>query len=316
MLKVGALSGAETHLTVHFVHLLSDSEAGQITLNNLSKIPAITIIPVFLLAWLSLWLPFAVWGAIKLHWRPFQPSSPAQKLPLLAALYLIAPLVLSAVCWFEGNTFAAYGVPLRAKLLVSMLVGLAAGSLGLLAMFWFQKILGWLTWTTPLSTQASNSTLLTTTLLTKGTAKQVLGLLLLALWVGWTEELVFRGFLQTQLEQISLWGAAAGVSLFFALLHWVWEGRAVVLQLPGLWLMGMVLVLARQVDHGNLGLAWGLHAGWVWTIASLETLQLTQNTGKVPDWFTGRDARPLAGAIGLGFLLLTAGGLWALERVW
>jgi uncharacterized protein len=74
-----------------------------------------------------------------------------------------------------------------------------------------------------------------------------------------------------------------------------------------------VLVLSRQVDQGNLGLAWGLHAGWVWTIASLDTLQLLHYTHKVPDWLTGRDAKPLAGMIGIGFLLLTAGSLWAIQ---
>lgn len=279
---------------------------------GLPKISETTTIAVFLIVWLALWLPFAVWGTKKLHWRPFQPSSPAQKLPLLAALYLIAPLVLGMICWLEGTTLAAYGVPLQAGLLLSMLAGLAAGSLGLMAMFWLQSLLGWLTWVAPRSTQDSTHSATKQTQFSDA-VKQGLLLLVLGLWVGWTEELVFRGFLQTQLEQEgSAWATAAAISFGFALLHWVWEGRAVALQLPGLWLMGMVLVLARQVDQSNIGLAWGLHAGWVWTIASLETLQMIRYTDKVPMWLTGHDAKPLAGAIGLGFLLLTAGTLWAI----
>lgn len=223
--------------------------------------------------------------------------------------------MLGVICSVEGNSFAAYGMPLQLEFLVSMLVGLAAGSLGLMAVFGLQNVLGWLTWAVPASVSDAaipDATQSPQTLL--NLIKQIFLLLLLALWVGWTEELVFRGFVQTQLEQnISPWGAAAVVSLVFALLHWVWEGRAVAPQLPGLWLMGMVLVLSRQVDRGNLGLAWGLHAGWVWTIASLDALQLLRYTHKVPDWLTGHNAKPLAGVIGIGFLLLTAGGLWAIQ---
>jgi membrane protease YdiL (CAAX protease family) len=302
---------AHEHLVIY-----EPSKAGQIILNDLPKLPAIFIIPVFLIAWLSLWLPFAIWGVKKLRWRPFQPSSPAQKLPLLAALYFIAPLVLAAVCEVEGVTFAVYGVRWQAELLVSMLAGFTSGSLGLMLIFWLQSILGWIAWTTSTPDQALPTHAITNGVPQAESMAKALGLLLLALWVGWTEELIFRGFLQTQLEPASIWGTATGVSLFFALLHWVWEGSPVVLQLPGLWLMGMVLVLARQVDHGSIGLAWGLHAGWVWTIASLETWQLAQPTGKAPEWLTGYAGRPLAGAIGLGFLLLTAGGLWVTGTVW
>lgn len=256
-----------------------------------------------------------------LHWRPFQPSASEQKLPLLAALYLIAPLVLGGVCGLEGSTFAAYGAPFQIELLCSMLSGLAAGSLGLIAMFWLQQRLGWLTWGTASTAQnsarssASQAAVPTTVQTQWSRGLQIFLLLLLGLWVGWTEELVFRGFLQTQLERdLPTWGAAAMISLFFALLHWVWEGRAIGLQIPGLWLMGIVLVLARWVDQGQLGLAWGLHAGWVWTLASLDTLSLIHYTGKVPSWITGYDAKPLAGAIGLLFLGMTAIGLWVVGK--
>jgi hypothetical protein len=63
-------------------------------------------------------------------------------------------------------------------------------------------------------------------------------------------------------------------------------------QLPGLWLMGMVLVLARYVDGGSLGLAWGLHAGWVWAIASLDSAQLITYTGTGSEWVTGKNRKP------------------------
>jgi membrane protease YdiL (CAAX protease family) len=152
-------------------------------------------------------------------------------------------------------------------------------------------------------------------------------MLVLGLWISITEELVFRGFLLNEISTNpavhelskhelhsssgsgSLWGAAAISSLIFAVLHLVWEGRENIPQLPGLWLMGMVLCLARWVDGGSLGLACGLHAGWIWTIACLDTAQIFHYPGKVPHWVTG-GGKPLAGITGILFLLLTGLGLF------
>ena len=104
--------------------------------------------------------------------------------------------------------------------------------------------------------------------------------------------------------------AAAVSSLIFALLHLVWEQQETLPQLPGLWLMGMVLVLARVCDDGNLGLAWGLHAGWIWAIASLDTTRVIRYTGIVPAWMTGLGEKPLAGAAGIFCLLGTGILIW------
>lgn len=258
----------------------------------------------FFTSWLILWLLFAIPLAAKLEWRPFQPSTAAQKLPLLAVLYLLAPLVLAGLNWLEGKTFADYGMPLQAAILPALAWGLLVGSLGLAGFFMLQVLWGWQRWSPPASVDAVN---LSSTRLWS----QVLLLLILGLWIGWTEELIFRGFLQDQLQcDLPLGLAATIASLIFAVLHGVWEGKAVLPQLPGLWLMGMVLVLARWVDQGNLGLAWGLHAGWVWTIATLDTFQLLQPTHKVPSWVTGVGGMPLAGLMGFVFLIGTAGWLW------
>lgn len=262
-------------------------------------------------SWLVLWLPFAIPCALKLKWRPFQPSTTAQKLPLLAGLYLLAPLTLGGINWLEGKTFADYGMRLHLELLSSLSWGLIAGSSGLLALFLLQFWLGWLQGPAPVhAAEESFENILRARTHLQTALPNILLALLLGLWVGWTEELIFRGFLQEQLQQmLPVWPAASIASLFFALLHGVWQGKAVVPQLPGLWLMGMVLVLSRYIDQGNLGLAWGLHAGWVWTIASLDMLQLTHSTGKVPTWVTGVDGQALAGVVGLLFLLATAAGL-------
>lgn len=109
----------------------------------------------------------------------------------------------------------------------------------------------------------------------------------------WDRRVSFSGFLLTQLgRDYPIWLAAIISSLIFALLHLVWEKKETVPQLPGLWLMGMVLVLARLVNDGNLGIAWGLHSGWVWAIGCIDTAGLINYTGNVPEWVTGKNKNP------------------------
>ncbi|MBD3881311.1 CPBP family intramembrane metalloprotease [Phormidium tenue FACHB-886] len=251
----------------------------------------------FFLVWLGLWLPIAIPLAFWLKWRPPQPIAPAQKLPLLASLYLLAPLVLWGVVRLEDGSFADYG--LSWAMLQSAGVGLALGALGLLSMFAAEAQVGWLVWQ-PSTPAGWGSTVKTLTLT-----------LLLGVWVSFTEELIFRGFLLNQFQQgepawtLSAWLAGAIVSVIFAVLHLVWEGRENLPQMPGLWLMGLVLVVARWVDHNQLGLAWGLHAGWIWAIASLETTQVIRYTDRASPWLIGWGGKPIAGLVGILALLLT-----------
>ena len=171
-------------------------------------------------------------------------------------------------------------------------------------LFGLEWVLGWVEWR-PDKIESSESTkiesIVTIFLLPLG-----LGLLISAI-----EESIFRGFLLTQLQQqYPSWAAAASSSLIFALLHLIWDGKQAGPQLPGLWLMGLVLVLARSADGGNLGLAWGLHAGWIWAMASLDAAQMIRRRDRAPIWMTGLAGQPLAGGMGLLLLLLTGGVLW------
>ncbi|MBI4782759.1 MAG: CPBP family intramembrane metalloprotease [Oscillatoriophycideae cyanobacterium NC_groundwater_1537_Pr4_S-0.65um_50_18] len=258
---------------------------------------------LFFIVWLGCWLPIAIPLAIGVKWHPFKPLTLAQKLPLLSSLYLVAPFVIWGSAALTGETFAQLGLPWQAGLLRSLGLGLGAGVVGLGGMFVLQERWGWLKLATRPSAALSSSAVQT-----------LLLMLLLGLWVGGIEEMVFRGFLFNQLRQdYPFWLAGAIASLIFALLHLVWEGSKNLPQLPGLWLMGMALILARNADGGNLGLAWGLHAGWVWTIASLDSLQAVTYKQRVPEWITGWGGQPLAGAIGIGFMAIVALLLWVIE---
>lgn len=252
---------------------------------------SLVVVVTFFLSWIICWLPIAVLSAIFLNWQPSKPLQPEQKLPLLMPLYLLAPLILWGVIWLTNSSFDNYGFSGNISMLGSVALGFGLGLLSLVIVFGGQFWLGWC------YLEKSNIKLIPSI---------SLPILVIALLVGGIEELIFRGFLLTELERdYPIWAAAVISSLVFAVLHLVWEQRETIPQLPGLWLMGMVLVLARVSDRGNLGIAWGLHAGLIWAIATIDTAQLITYTGKVSEWFTGKYKKPLAGVTGMICLLGT-----------
>nr|WP_322661934.1 type II CAAX endopeptidase family protein [Dendronalium sp. ChiSLP03b]MDZ8206897.1 type II CAAX endopeptidase family protein [Dendronalium sp. ChiSLP03b] len=260
----------------------------------------LVVVMAFFICWLGCWLPVAVVSAIALNFQTTKSLQPEQKLPLMVSLYLIAPLVLWGVMRFTNKSFSDYGLLVNISLLGSLAFGFGLGVLSLAIIFSCQFLLGWCIW------QKSNIKLI---------PPIFLPILLIALLVGGIEELVFRGFLLTELERdYPFWLAAAISSLIFAVLHLVWEQRETIPQLFGLWLMGMMLVLARVADGGNLGIAWGLHAALVWAIATIDTAELITYTGKVSEWFTGKNKKPLAGVAGIVCVLGTSLILWLFTR--
>ncbi|MCU0523451.1 MAG: CPBP family intramembrane metalloprotease [Elainella sp. Prado103] len=280
----------------------------------------------FFAIWLFLWLPIAYPIALRVGWRPFQPSLPSQKILLLLPLYGMVPLLLWGITRLNHTSFKDYGW-LWPQLLRSFGWGGLIAAVSLLLLFLLQYRLGWLARSALDAANAANVGAANVGAANVGAANvgaanvvtwrqqlsTVIAVLGLAVWISGTEELVFRGFLQTQLQQAwPIWLAAVIASGIFAILHGVWEGARVIPQLPGLWLMGMVLVLARLVDQNSLGLAWGLHTGWVWVIASLDSLGWLQFTPKAPAWLTGINQQPIAGVLSGLFLSGTAVGLWLL----
>ncbi len=243
------------------------------------------VIIVFFISWIGCWLPIGLILTKVLSWSPKQPLQPEQKIILVVSLYLLAPLVLLVTNLLTHKSFSSYGWIGNFSILYSLILGFSLGVLSLAFVFGCQLYLGLC------ELKISNLKSLPSTLFS---------LMLVALLVGGVEELVFRGFLFTQLkENYSVSPAAIISSLIFALLHLVWEQRETTPQLPGLWLMGMVLVLAKFADNGSLGLAWGLHAAWVWSIATIDTLDLINYTGKTSEWITGKNKKPLAGVAGI-----------------
>lgn len=275
-------------------------------------------IVLFFSLWLVVWTPIGILIASALGWNPLTPLSPVQKLPFVLSLYALAPFLLAGVRSWAGLSWLSIGISATNLLSHSFFLGLmisGASIVGLFSLFWS---LGWVkcngdqnilaplvtTETHPCSGASEKESLVLSPIVL------LLSLLGLGVVVGGVEELVFRGFLTGRLCELwPVWLSGAIASLIFALLHLVWEGMANSPQLPGLWVMGMVLTLAWWVDDQAIALAWGLHAGWVWSVATIDTLEFIEYTQTVPTWVTGIDNKPLAGLMGIGALSLTGLGI-------
>jgi hypothetical protein len=263
-------------------------------LESILSTPASIRVLVFFGIWVVCWLPIAIPLLSWVGWHPFQPLQIAQKLNAIASLYLIAPIIISVVVRYSEKSWSSYGISLTdlSRTLVSLVSGITLSLCGLALVFFTENALGWVDWELK-------------------SWEEVLGIslpiLLLALFIGGCEELIFRGFIQTELqENYTPIIATIITSSIFALSHLIWEWDKTLPELPGLWLLGIVLTQARWVNQGNLGLAWGLHAGWVWGLTCLDTAQILVYTGKGSVWFTGWAQNPLAGVSGILCLLLTA----------
>ncbi|MGL5034378.1 MAG: lysostaphin resistance A-like protein [Microcystaceae cyanobacterium] len=262
----------------------------------LENSPAFVQIGLFLLAWLVLWLPIAVPLGYGLRWHPLKGATPQQKLPLVASLYLVFAIAFSYAQWGLGISFAPYGLVWDRELLIALGIGLGLGVGGLGLTFGIETAFRWIQWRTENFKQL---------------LILLLPLLLLGLWVGETEELIFRGLFQQQLQNDYIPLLAAVISsTIFALLHLLWERQQTWPQLPGLWLMGMVLWFSCILNNNSIGLAWGLHGAWVWGLACLDAAELLSYSDTAPEWIVGIGKNPLAGVSGLICLLGTGLVLW------
>ena len=139
----------------------------------------------------------------------------------------------------------------------------------------------------------------------------MLNCLLLALGVGFAEELIFRAWLWEELTKIL--GSRGGLltqAALFSLVHTRFNlGFGPMLGLlTGLFLLGLILALLRLRDQGSLWGCIGLHGGLVggWFLAHQNLLSIDPNA---PIWLVGPggpNANPLCGLIAI--LSLTAIG--------
>lgn len=251
----------------------------------------------FFAIWAILWLPIAAVVSRLIHWQPDCSLTPQQKLTFLGSLYLLSPIVLAWKISKENFSLSTLGLYLQFNVLISILLGLVFSIVSIIIILWVQGSFNLIDW------QSENSYQL---------FSLCLPILCLSLLISIVEETIFRGYvLNTLAQDYPFWWAATLSSAIFALLHLIWERKQTLPQIPGLWLMGIVLVGARAIDQGSLGLAIGLHAGWIWGFTCIDSAAII--TYKKPNsWLTGIEGQPLAGISGISGLIATGLVLWIL----
>jgi uncharacterized protein len=244
------------------------------------------------------WLPLAVPIAL---WLPDENTVTILTMSLLFVTFLGFVPIWGRSVHGEARPFRRYGLEWSRRNGLELLAGLILGLISLLVVFGVQAGLGWLEWRSGAPSLPG----------------VVLEGLLVSLGVGLAEELVFRGWILDELDRdyspsTTLWSN----SLLFAALHFlkpIPEMIRTFPQFPGLVLLGFALVWAKRSTisavstrrttplprSGRLGLPIGLHAGLVWGYYMIQVGELVQYTNPVPEWLTGIDGNPLAGAIGL-----------------
>lgn len=255
---------------------------------------------------LALWGPAVLVWMLVSGWLPGEAPAQFQLVGITVLLYLAIPTVLWGMARvLDGRSLAQYGLVGDWTNLALVGAGMLLGLAGLTVFLGFEGWLGWLRWDT--------SRL-------GGGGRLLLEGLLIGLGVGFMEELLFRGFLlHTFRRDYGLAAAWVITALVFALTHFIKPLEVILAtwaQFVGLVVMGAVLVLARVRGGGRLGLSVGLHAGWVWGYYLVDTLDLVvYDRSGVPQWLTGIGGNPIAGLMGVCFLLVTAVVIRALPPV-
>ena len=242
---------------------------------------------VFLVALLLIWLPLA--APIYLLGRD------PNLVSILTIVLLYAEFILLLRFWskhvyHQRHLLRQYGLERTQRNGLEVLTGLGIGITTVLSLFGIEAVLGWLIWQQP------NVFL----------PQIILEGLIVALAIGFAEELLFRGWLLDELQRDYRLGTALWVNAFiFALAHFI-KPLAAILQIwpqfPALLLLGLILVWAKRSRHNRLGLPIGFHAGLVWGYYIINVGNLVKYSGSVPEWITGVDRNPLAGIMGLLFL--------------
>jgi hypothetical protein len=244
---------------------------------------------IFTAILLLIWLPLAVPIYLTLNDRN------------LASILAMAMLLVEFLVWWQiwdltlyqrSNIFKSCGLVNTARNRRDLIKGLAIGLLCCLSLFAIEAILGWVKFMIP----------------STNLPKIILEGLFSAIGIGLAEELLFRGFILSELERdydrtIAMWGSA----LLYSLLHFIKPLTEVIRTLvtfPALLILGIALVLAKHQHSDRLGICIGLHSGLVWGYYIVAVGSLIEYNDNLPQWLTGIDRNPIAGLMGLLWLIV------------
>lgn len=256
--------------------------------------PSIIKIILFLIIWAVIWLPIAIPLARLVKWQIAAPISNRQKLTFIISLYSLVPILTWALLAVEDIPLEKLGLTFQDSFFKSILLGYG---LGILSIFLVDGIL-LLTGCLKFNFNASDDT-------PANLWVNVPLLFLISFFIGSIEELVFRSIFVYFLNQDFSWLWTAIISsAIFALLHLIWEQKNTLPQLPGLFLMGLVLFYGRILDNYTIALSMGLHGGWVFILASVDSFNLYTLNSEMKGWLIGKKDQPLASVAGVMVLLM------------
>jgi hypothetical protein len=264
----------------------------RVGLSSIAYLPVVVRIIIFALFLLFCWTPFL----LIIHIGVSKDANLASILAMsiVGIEFLILLKLWSYHVYQISSGFEYYGWEWTPTSCLKALQGLGLGLSFCLGLFFLESILGWLHISPP-----SFDTYL---IAFQG--------LMSALAVAFFEELFFRGFILCELERnLNKSVALISTSLLFATLHFIKPLSEIIKtlpQFPALILLGMILVWAKRLNCGRLGLSIGIHAGLIWGYYILNVGSLLIYTSNVPQWLTGINHNPLSGLMGLLFLSLLA----------
>jgi uncharacterized protein len=267
----------------------------KINLSNLAQRSAPIRIIAFLSCLLFVWLPIAI--PIYLLIKDSNLVT-ILTMGLLAIAFFIFLPYWGKVVHQEPNIYSHVGLEFSRKNGVELIKGLAIGLISIQLLFLIQGGLGWLEWQKP-----------STSLI-----KLIVEAIPTAFGTGLAEELLFRGWIYDELERdyepsIVLWG----VAILFPVSHFIKPILEIIRTSPqffGLLLLALTCIWAKRLCRGRLGLSIGIHAGLIWVWYVVNVGKLIKYTGNVPVWVTGVNDNPLAGVIGLSFLVILSLWMW------
>lgn len=248
---------------------------------------------VLLCVWLPIALPIYLWVRDP-NWQSILAMG------ILYIEFLLLVYVWSRWVDLIPHLGKYYGVSLNRANCLEFFAGLWIAISVLFGLFTIQELMGWVTWRP----------------LPPSMAQVILEAILVGFGVGCAEELFFRGWFLSELQQDYSPNRSAWINtLIFAVLHFIKPLGEILrtwVQFPGLVLLGLTLVWAKYATYGRLGLSIGLHTGLVATFYVINVGQLIEYTQTVPPWITGIDQNPLAGMMGI--LFLSGIGFWVRRR--
>ncbi|MEB3340917.1 type II CAAX endopeptidase family protein [Okeania sp.] len=274
------------------------------TFTKIAKFSALARIGIFILTLIVIWMPLAI--PIYLLVKDINLES-ILTITILYFEFIILVRLWGKNVYQEPRLLRRYGLVINKRNFQLFFQGLGIGLFGLFSLFILEIFLGWLVWQSP----------------SEKFLQFIFEGLLVAVGIGFAEELLFRGWLLDELERnyhsnVVLWVS----SIVYAVLHFIKPLEEILrtwLQFPGLVLLGLIFVLAKRSSEKKLdktknkkqkllGLPMGIHTGLVWGYYIINVGSLVKYSQGVEEWLVGIDGNPLASLMGL--LFLGAISLW------